>query len=106
MKELLIILLIISIGLIVILVPMIWIMKINYFRRLRHKEYYGVANLFAFSSSEFWIAGITLGFPILGKDKKTELNQIRKKANKRLFGLYIIILIQLVIVVFLNRIEN
>ena len=106
MKELLVILLIITIGLIVILIPMILIMKIKYFRRLRHKEYNGVPDLFAFLSTEFWIAGITMGFPIIGKDKKTELNQIRKKANKRLFGLYGIILIQLVIVIFLYRIEN
>ena len=89
-------------GFWIILIPMVMIMKIKYYKISRQKEYNGIPDLFAFLTTEFWIAGITIGFPIIGKDKKIELNKIRKKANIRLFRFYGIILIQIFLVILLN----
>ena len=104
MKEILEILLFGLFGLWIILIPMIMIMKIRYFKKLRHKQFNGISDLFAFWTPELWIAGITFAFPILGKGKELELKRIKKNANRRLMGFYGIILIQLIIVVFLNSI--
>ena len=91
-------------GLWVILIPSIMIMKIKYFKRLRRKEFKGTADLFAFLSSEWWIAGLTWAFPIFGRDKETELNKIRVKANSRLYILYFVLLTQLTLVGLLNKV--
>src|SRR5688500_14517543 len=56
-------------GVYFILFPFIMIMKIKYYKTLRRKEFRGTSDLFAFFSSEWWVAGITCGFPILGRDK-------------------------------------
>ncbi len=80
------------------------IMKIKYFKRLRQKEFKGTADLFSFLSSEWWIAGLTWGIPIIGRHKDTELNQIRRTANSRLYILYFVLLTQLTLVGLLNKI--
>jgi hypothetical protein len=92
-------------GLWLILIPIIMISKIKYFRTLRQKKFNGTADLFSFLSSEWWIAGLTWGIPIIGCDKSTELNQIKGKANSRLYILYFIILTQLILVGLLSRLE-
>lgn len=90
-------------GLYFILAPTILIMKIKYYKTLRGKKYNGVADIFSFFSSESWLAGFTLGFPIVGRDKDLKLNAIRKKANRRLYFLYLTVIIQLVLVGILDK---
>lgn len=90
-------------GLWIILIPVIMIAKIKYFKTLRQKEFNGTSELFSFLSSEWWIAGLTWGIPIIGRDRSPEVNQIRGKANLRLYILYFIILTQLVLAGLLKR---
>ena len=78
-----------------IIVPTILIMKIKYYKTLRGKEYNGINELFSLFSSEWWIAGFTLGFPIFGRDEDLKLNTIRKKANRRLYIFYLVVITQL-----------
>ena len=85
-------------GVWIIVIPSIMIMKIKYFKTLRHKEFRGTTELFSFFSSEFWIAGITWGFPIIGQERNLELNTIRKKANSRLYILYLTVMTQVILV--------
>lgn len=65
-----------------------------------------MSDLFAFLTQEFWIAGITFGFPIFSKDHDPELHKIKKNANKRLYGFYGVILIQLTLVILLNFMKS
>jgi hypothetical protein len=102
MNEKLEILLFSLFGIWVILIPMIMILKIKYFKLVRHKEYNGVSDIFHILSSEWWIAGITIPFPIFGKTHQVEVNKVRKMANLRLMGFYSTILVQIVIVGLLN----
>ncbi len=74
------------------------IMKIKYFKRLKGKEFKGTADLFSFLSAEWWIAGLTWCIPIIGQHKGTELNQLRKSANSRIYILYFVLLTQLILV--------
>lgn len=91
-------------GLYFIIPPTILIMKIKYYKTLRRKEYNGIADLFAFFSSEWWIAGITLGFPIFGRDEDLKLNAIRKKANTRLYILYLTVITQLTLLGIMDKV--
>jgi hypothetical protein len=91
-------------GLWVVLIPAIFIMKIKYFKTLRQKEFKGTEELLSFLASEWWIAGLTWAIPTFGQDKNSELNKIRRKANSRLYIFYFIILTQLTLVGFLNKI--
>ena|SRR5688572_8292680 len=90
-------------GVYFILFPFIMIMKIKYYKTLRRKEFRGTSDLFAFFSSEWWVAGITCGFPILGRDKDLKLNSIRKKANLRLYILYLTVVMHLMLFGFLVK---
>jgi len=90
-------------GLYFILFPFIMIMKIKYYKTLRRKEFNGISDLFSFFNSEWWIAGITCGFPILGRDKDSNLNSIRKKANFRLYILYLTVVMHLTLFGFLVK---
>jgi hypothetical protein len=90
-------------GLWMVLVPAIMIMKIRYYKALRKKEFNGIAELFSPFNSEWWIAGFTWGFPILGRDQDAKLNQVRRKANSRVYSLYFIILTQLILASVLNK---
>jgi hypothetical protein len=91
-------------GLWALLIPAIMIMKIKYFKTSRRKEFKGIEELFLFLNSEWWIAGITWAFPIIGKNKNQELNSIRKKANLRLYLLYTTVGTQILLVGLLNKI--
>lgn len=104
MKELFLYIVFGLFGLYIILVPTILIMKIKYYKTLREKKYNGIVDLFACFSSEWWIAGFTLGFPIGGRDKDLKLNAIRKKANLRLYFLYLTVIIQLILVGILDEV--
>jgi hypothetical protein len=95
MKEVIEIIAFGLLGLYFILFPFIMIMKIKYYKTLKRKQFRGISDLFSFFSSEWWIAGITWGFPILGRDKDFELNSIRKKANLRLYILYLTVVMHL-----------
>jgi len=84
---------------------MIFYLKIKYFKNLRHKEFKGISDLFFPFQLEWWLAGITWAFPIIGKDKDQELNAIRKKANLRLYLLYTTVATQILLVGLLNKIS-
>ena len=90
-------------GLYAILLPAILIMKIKDYKISRRKAYTGIAELFSFLSSEWWIEGITLWFPIFGRDVNAELNTIRKKANTRLYILYSTVATQVALVGLLEK---
>jgi hypothetical protein len=92
-------------GLWIIIIPWTILMKIKYFKIARQKEFKGTIELFSPFNEEFWIAGITWGFPVLGQDANVELNSLRKKANSRLFLFYLIVLIQILLVGLLQRYE-
>jgi hypothetical protein len=83
----------------IIFIPAIFIIKIKYFKISRQKEYHGVEDMLSFFSREWWIAGFTLMFPILFKDRLKELDLIRRKANFRLYFFYLIVLVQLILVI-------
>jgi len=104
MKELILNVVFGLFGLYFILSPAILILKIKYYKTSRRKEYNGIADLFSFFSHEWWIAGLTLWFPIFGRDKNLELNTIRKKANARLYILYLTVLAQLTLVGLMGKI--
>ena len=91
-------------GLWALLIPGIMIMKIKYFKTLRQKEFRGTDELFSILSREWWVAGLTWAIPTFGRDKDTELNKIRTKANSRIYILYFIILTQLTLVGLLSKI--
>jgi hypothetical protein len=80
-------------------------MKIKYFKALRDKDFKGIQDLFSPVQSEWWMAGITCGFPILGTDKDPQLNEIRKKANLKLYLLYTTVATQILLLGLLDRIK-
>ena len=90
-------------GLWVVLIPSIMIMKIKYMKKARQKAYRGITELFSFFSIELWYAGLTFGFPMFGRDRNLELKKISRRANFRLFLLYLTVSIQVTIVVILNK---
>ena len=102
MKETLEILAFGPFGIWLILIPMIMIMK--YFKAIRHNRYHGTSDLFSFLTPEWWIAGITFGFPIFGKEENPEIEKIKTSANKRLFAFYGTIIFQIIIVGILTMI--
>ena len=90
-------------GTVVLLIPSIMVMKIKYFKMLNHKKYGGLIELFSFLSREWWIAGFTLGLPIIGKDNDVVLDQVRQKANSRTYILYSIVITLSIGALFLNK---
>ena len=88
-------------GLYFIIIPMIMLKRIHYFKTLRNKRYNGVADLFNVFCEEWWISGVMLGLPIIGKDDKQQLNEIRRKSNKRLYFFYGIFATQIIIIALL-----
>jgi len=106
MNQILVFFLIVLAIIASVLIPIIVLKKIKYYKILGHKEYYGIIDLFNFFSKEWVIASLTFGFPILGKDNNPVLNSIRKEANRKVFLFYGVIILLLTTVIILGQLEN
>jgi hypothetical protein len=91
--------------LLIVITQTIFYLKIKYLKLYNQKEFQGISHLNFPFHKEWWIAALTLAFPIFGKDEIAELNAIRKKVNQGLYIFYLIMIMQIILVGILIKID-
>lgn len=93
-KEIISFLIFSLITLWIILLPVIFILKIKFLKKVRNKPFRGASEIFSIFSMEWWIAWLFLPIPILGKKNDFKVEKIRIKVNGRILAFYTVITVQ------------